>query len=85
MVRWCKSIGFVLLMGAVSSGLPVESPAATSSTLDIISDGRTGEVADSVEPDASRSVLARDPLEDRVAALEVEVAALRAALTDLGL
>ena len=34
---------------------------------------------------APRPVLARDPLEERVAALEAEVAALRAALTELGL
>ena len=32
-----------------------------------------------------RPVLAHDPLEERVAALEAEVAALRATLTDLGL
>ncbi len=44
-----------------------------------------GEVDDAAEPDASRSVLARDPLEERVAALEAEVAALRTSLTDLGL
>ncbi len=44
-----------------------------------------GEVDDTVEPVAPRPVLAHDPLEDRVAALEVEVASLRAALTDLGL
>lgn len=44
-----------------------------------------GEVEDSPESDAPRPVLAHDPLEERVAALEVEVAALRAALTDLGL
>ena len=44
-----------------------------------------GEVDDSAEAEAPRPVLARDPLEERVAALEVEVAALRAALTDLGL
>ena len=37
------------------------------------------------EGGASRPVLARDPLEERVAALEEEVAALRAALTELGL
>ncbi|MEO5633842.1 YceH family protein [Gaiella sp.] len=44
-----------------------------------------GAVDDAAEIDVSRSVLARDPLEERIAALEVEVAALRAALTDLGL
>jgi uncharacterized protein YceH (UPF0502 family) len=44
-----------------------------------------GEVDDSAEPDAPRPVHARDPLEERVAALETEVAALRTALTDLGL
>ena len=44
-----------------------------------------GEVERSAESDTPRPVLARDPLEERVAALEEEVAALRAALADLGL
>ena len=44
-----------------------------------------GEVDDLVGSEAPRPVLARDPLEERVAALEEEVAALRAALTELGL
>ena len=44
-----------------------------------------GEVDDTAEQDAPRPVLARDPLEERVAALEAEVAALRAELTELGL
>lgn len=44
-----------------------------------------GEVDGPAQSDAPRPVLARDPLEERVAALEAEVAALRAALTDLGL
>ncbi len=44
-----------------------------------------GEVEGPVENDAPRPVLARDPLEERVARLEAEVAALRASLTDLGL
>ena len=44
-----------------------------------------GEVDDTAELDAPRPVLARDPLEERVAALEAEVAALRATLTDFGL
>ena len=39
-----------------------------------------GEVDDAVATDAPRPVLARDPLEERVAALEEEVAALRAEL-----
>ncbi len=43
-----------------------------------------GEVADAIEQDLPRSVLARDPLEERVATLEAEVAAIRAILTDLG-
>jgi hypothetical protein len=43
-----------------------------------------GEIARDVESDA-RPVLARDPLEERVAALEAEVASIRAALTELGL
>jgi len=44
-----------------------------------------GEVDDTAELDVPRPVLARDPLEERVAALEAEVAALRATLTDFGL
>jgi uncharacterized protein len=44
-----------------------------------------GDLAEPGEGDASRPVHAHDPLEVRVAALEEEVAALRAALTDLGL
>jgi len=44
-----------------------------------------GDVEDSGGSDVERPVLARDPLEERVAALEEEVAALRAALTELGL
>jgi len=44
-----------------------------------------GEVDDTAEQDTPRPVLARDPLEERVAALEAEVAALRAELTELGL
>ncbi|MSO94852.1 MAG: DUF480 domain-containing protein [Thermoleophilia bacterium] len=43
------------------------------------------EVDDQAEAGALRPVLARDPLEERVAALEAEVAALRATLTDFGL
>ena len=43
-----------------------------------------GEIDDSTVSDVPRPVLARDPLEERVAALEEEVAALRAMLTDLG-
>ena len=43
-----------------------------------------GEVEGPGGSDVERSVLARDPLEERVAALEEEVAALRAALTELG-
>jgi uncharacterized protein YceH (UPF0502 family) len=45
-----------------------------------------GEVDDQPETNAPRpAALARDPLEERVATLEAEVAALRAALTELGL
>jgi uncharacterized protein YceH (UPF0502 family) len=44
-----------------------------------------GEVEDPGGNDVERPVLARDPLEERVAALEAEVGALRAALTELGL
>jgi uncharacterized protein YceH (UPF0502 family) len=44
-----------------------------------------GEFERSAESDTPRPVLARDPLEERVAALEEEVAALRATVTDLGL
>ena len=43
-----------------------------------------GEIEESAGSDAPRPVLSRDPLEERVAALEAEVTALRAALTDLG-
>lgn len=44
-----------------------------------------GAVADTPELDGPRPVLAGDPLEERVATLEAEVAALRSALTELGL
>lgn len=44
-----------------------------------------GEVADAAEAETPRPALARDPLEERVAALEEEVAALRVTLADLGL
>ena len=43
-----------------------------------------GEISQSAENDVPRPVLARDPLEQRVGALEEEVAAMRALLTDLG-
>ena len=63
---------------SASSGGPARRRSAT----------RSCSAARSTEPgesDAPRPVLARDPLEERVAALEEEVAALRAALTELGL
>lgn len=44
-----------------------------------------GEIDGMTEADSARPSLARDPLEERVAALEEEVASLRLALTDLGL
>ncbi len=44
-----------------------------------------GDVDETTESEAPRLVLARDPLEERVAALETEVTALRAALEELGL
>ena len=44
-----------------------------------------GEIDESASGTVTGPVLARDPLEERVAALEEAVAALRAALTDLGL
>jgi uncharacterized protein YceH (UPF0502 family) len=44
-----------------------------------------GDVDETAGSDAARPVLARDPLEERVTALEAEIAALRVALTDLGL
>jgi uncharacterized protein YceH (UPF0502 family) len=44
-----------------------------------------GEVVEATENDQPRPRLARDPLEERVAALEAEVASLRAVLTELGL
>lgn len=43
MVRWRKSIGLALLSGAAIAGLPSDVPAATSSTLDIISNDRAGD------------------------------------------
>ena len=43
-----------------------------------------GEIDDSAVSDVRAAVLAHDPLEERVAALEEEVAAIRAVLTDLG-
>jgi general secretion pathway protein N len=49
MVRWRISIGSALLLGAVMSSLPADLPAATSSTLDIISNDRAGDTADSVD------------------------------------
>jgi uncharacterized protein len=44
-----------------------------------------GEVDDTAAPEGPRPALARGSLDERVAALETEVAALRTALTDLGL
>ncbi len=44
-----------------------------------------GEVAEEAESAGPRPILANDPLEARVAALEADVAALRAALDELGL
>jgi uncharacterized protein YceH (UPF0502 family) len=44
-----------------------------------------GEIDESVVSGAPRPDLAHDPLEERVAVLEAEVAALRAVLTDFGL
>ena len=44
-----------------------------------------GPVDAEAETGTPRPVLAHDPLEERVAALEAEVAAMRAALTELGL
>ena len=44
-----------------------------------------GEVDTAVATDRPRTALAHDPLEERVAVLEAEVAELRAALTELGL
>jgi general secretion pathway protein N len=49
MIRWRISIGLTLLLGAVISSLPADLPAATSSTLDIISSDRAGDAADSVD------------------------------------
>lgn len=49
MVRWRISIGLALFLGAVISSLPADLQAATSSTLDIISNGRVGDAADSVD------------------------------------
>ncbi len=44
-----------------------------------------GDIVESAQGDTPRPVLAHDPLETRVAALEEEVAALRTALSELGL
>ena len=44
-----------------------------------------GDIVESAQDDSLRPVVASDPLEARVAALEEEVAALRAALSELGL
>ncbi len=44
-----------------------------------------GEFEGPMKSDAPRPVLVHDPLEERVARLEAEVAALRTSLTDLGL
>ena len=48
MARWRKLIGLALLLGAAVAGLPADAPAATSSTLDIISSDRAGDT-DSVD------------------------------------
>jgi general secretion pathway protein N len=49
MIRWRKMIGLALLSGGVLTGLSPELPAATSSTLDILSNDRAGDAADSVD------------------------------------
>jgi general secretion pathway protein N len=49
MIKRRISIGLALLLGAAISGLPADLPAATSSSLDIISSDRAGDGADSVD------------------------------------
>jgi general secretion pathway protein N len=49
MVGWCKLIRLVLLSGGMLAGLSAESPAATSSTLDVISTDRAGDAPDTVD------------------------------------
>jgi len=49
MVGWCKWVRLALLSGGVLAGLSPELPAATSSTVDIISTDRAGDTSDTVD------------------------------------
>lgn len=73
MVEWRKLIGLALLCGGVLAGLAPQAPAATSSTLDVISTDRAGDTPDTVDigrvtpiarprSDAARPIPAGNPL-----------------------
>jgi general secretion pathway protein N len=49
MAEWRKLIGLALLSGGVLAGLAPQAPAATSSTLDVISTDRAGDAPDTVD------------------------------------
>jgi len=49
MFRWGKTIALSLLSGGVLAGLSLQAPAATSSTLDILSDDRAADTPNSVD------------------------------------
>jgi general secretion pathway protein N len=49
MIEWRKLIGLALLSGGVSAGFAPQAPAATSSTLDVISTDRAGDPPDTVD------------------------------------
>jgi general secretion pathway protein N len=49
MVEWCKMIRLALLSGGLLMGLSPQVPAATSSTLDVISTDSAAEAPDSVD------------------------------------
>src|SRR5438552_14280167 len=49
MFRWRKTIALTLLSGGVLAGLSLQAPAATSSTLDILSDDRAADTPNSVD------------------------------------
>ena len=49
MVSWRKMVGLTVLFGGVLMGLSPQSPAATSSTSDILSDERAADAPDSVD------------------------------------
>src|SRR5437762_14197470 len=49
MAGWCKMIRLALLTGGVLAGFSPQVPAATSSTLDVISTDRAADIPDSVD------------------------------------